>query len=124
MLSTSPAQETEITRVKYMENNPHCTKLFNIPHVIKASTAVICRKGPVSAGLGQKGPGVVETDTDVNGLIGEGGGSGPAKKVMCPRLSFALKLQAGSHSGDRQKAVSTRAIQSKKGQDFGTEYEK
>lgn len=62
MLSTSPAQETEIACVKYMENNPHCTKLLNIPHAIKASTAVICRKGPVSAGLGRKGPGVSGRD--------------------------------------------------------------
>ena len=31
----SPAQETEITRVKYVKNNPHCTKSLNIPHIIK-----------------------------------------------------------------------------------------
>lgn len=62
MLSTSPAQEIEIACVKYMENNPHCTKLLNIPHAIKASTAVICRKGPVSTGLGRKGPGVSGRD--------------------------------------------------------------
>ena len=43
------------------------------------------------------------------------------EKVTCPRLTFALKLEAGSHAGDRQKAVSTRAIQSKNGQDFRTE---
>lgn len=77
----------------------------------------------MSAGLwGRVWEWVVGTDTDVNGLKGEGGGFMSGKeKVTCPRLTFALKLEAGSHSGDRQKAVSTRAIQSKNGQDFGTE---
>lgn len=31
----SPAQETEITHVKYVKINLRCTKLLNIPHAVK-----------------------------------------------------------------------------------------
>ena len=101
----SPAQETEITRVKYVKNNPHCTKLWNIPHVIKQALWPFVEGAQGALACGERvWEWVVGTDTDMNGLIGEGAGSCPAKKKSrVPDWLLPWNLKQGVMLGTGKK---------------------
>ena len=100
----SPAQETEITRVKYVKNNPHCTKSLNIPHIIKQTLRSFVEGGQWALACGERvREWVADTDTDMSGLIGEGGGHVRQRKSCVPDWVSPWNFKQGVTVGTGKK---------------------